>query len=345
MINRPTTSTLPEAARDGTIDLLRALLVLYVVGYLHLGGYIGNGETHVHWSTVAVTNVVLGSFTFLSGYVLGVWKGGVSAPELGRFYWRRLLRIYPLYLVALAGFVLLWLVDLNTALKAAAAVSMFWPQPPMTLWFITMIIVCYLLAPLMVAPSPRQGIVWAIALWLLMLLFNFGVHEIDPRMLTQFPAFAAGVASRRLGWRAAAGRRMGWLAPVFALTLAAAVATLPRPLVGAIVAIPSVIVGPLLLMAAADRWCPSWGHRREIVFLSHASLAMYLFHRIVYELLKRAWWPDSSPAQWAELLLLGLPLVIMSSAVIQRAYDWLLAAIPALGAAPPRSPAPGSSSR
>ncbi|MBK7565215.1 MAG: hypothetical protein IPI21_13575 [Propionivibrio sp.] len=86
-------------SRDGSADSLRAVLVVYIVGYLHLGGYVGSGAHHVHWSTVALTNVVLGTFTFLSGYMLGNWSGPVDIQGLARFYKRRFLRIYPLYVL------------------------------------------------------------------------------------------------------------------------------------------------------------------------------------------------------------------------------------------------------
>lgn len=310
--------------RSGAIDLLRGGLLAYVVAYLHLGGYIGDGQQHVHWSTVAVTNVVLGTFTFLSGYVLGEWKGGANMRDLLRFYGRRLVRVYPLYLLALAGFVLVWLVDARTAVRGALAISMFYPPPPMTLWFITMIIVCYVFAPALIIPSPRTGVVVAVLLWTAMLIFNFGVNEIDPRMLTQFPAFAAGVVCRRLGLREPARLPIGWLTAGFAAALAAAIFTLDRPLLGAITAVPSVIVGPLLLLAVADRHFADLGRHRLVVLLSYLSFSAYLFHRIVFEVVRRVVWPSSEVAQVAVLVGLGLPAVLIVALLVQSGYDRLL---------------------
>ncbi|CAN5396391.1 hypothetical protein BH11PSE9_BH11PSE9_01540 [soil metagenome] len=311
--------------RSGAIDLLRAGLLVYVVAYLHLGGYIGDGQQHVHWSTVAVTNVVLGTFTFLSGYVLGEWKGGMNMQALLGFYGRRLVRVYPLYLLALAGFVLVWLVDVHTAVRGAVVISMFYPPPPMTLWFITMIIVCYVFAPALIVPSPRAGLVVGVLLWVAMLGFHFGVNETDPRMLTQFPAFAAGVACRRLGLREPGRLPIGWLVAGFAAALVAAIFTLDRPLLGAIVAVPSVIVGPLLLLAVANRYFADVGRHRVVVLLSYLSFSAYLFHRIVFEVVKRAAWPSSQAGQVAVLVLIGLPAVLLVALLVQSGYDRLLA--------------------
>jgi len=314
----------PHPYRDGSVDLIRALLVLYVIAYLHLGGYVAGGERHVHWSTPALTNVVLGTFTFLSGYVLGRWKGRTGARGLGCFYQRRLLRIYPLYLLALAMFVVLWLTDYRTAIKAVFAVSMFWPQPPMTLWFVTMIIVCYLLAPALIIPTRRRSLFAALILWLSILLFTFAVHAVDPRMLTQFAAFAGGIACRRFDLRGLAQQRLLTLATFFALSMAPAIAALRWPLAGALAAIPSVVLGPLFLLVLTDRHFAALGRHRIIVFLSYISFAAYLFHRVVFELVKRLLWPTSNGAQLTVLLLVGLPAVIALSALVQTGYDKLL---------------------
>ena len=317
--------TLTPLPRDGAIDLLRALLIVYVIAYLHLGGYIADGRQHVHWATVAITNVVLGTFTFLSGYVLGIWKGPASGAALAHFYGRRLLRIYPLYLLALTGFVLLWLCDLQTAVKAVFSLSMFWPEPPMTLWFVTMIIVCYALAPALLIPSPRRSLLMAAGLWLAMLAFNFGVHEMDPRMLTQFAAFVAGISCRRFELRRVAGDHLSLLTAAFSAALIAAIATLHRPLLGALVAVPSVMLGPTLLLAVADRGFGELSRHRIIAFLSYVSFSAYLFHRIVFELVRRLAWPAQEWAQWLVLLVIGVPTVLMASALIQSGFDRLIA--------------------
>lgn len=339
------TSNLSQPSRDGAIDLLRALLVVYVIAYLHLGGYIADGQRHVHWATPAITNVVLGTFTFLSGYVLGTWKGKASAAKLANFYWRRLLRIYPLYLLALTGFVLLWLCDLQTAVKAAFAVSMLWPEPPMTLWFVTMIIVCYALAPALIIPSLRRSLLTAAGLWLAMLAFNFGAHEIDPRMLTQFAAFVAGISCRRLDLRRVVSNHLSLLTVAFSVALIAAIATLHHPLLGAIVAVPSVMLGPMLLLVVADRVPVELGQHRIMALLSYLSFSAYLFHRIVFEIVKRWAWPAHEWAQWAVLLVVGVPAVLVTSALIQSGYDRLIVTLAASPAFKRRNATPGSSSR
>ena len=75
---------------DPSIDLARACLMLYVVGYLHLGGYVGDGNTHVGWASAAITQCVLGSFTFISGYLPGRRPLRPRLADWLRFYRQRL---------------------------------------------------------------------------------------------------------------------------------------------------------------------------------------------------------------------------------------------------------------
>lgn len=320
----PTASSGPAVARDGSADLLRAVLVVYVVGYLHLGGYIGSGELHVHWSTVAVTNVVLGTFTFLSGYMLGVWVGPLDIRGLSRFYKRRFLRIYPLYLLALGAFVIVWLTDPLSALKAALGLSMFLPPAPMTLWYVAMIVVCYALAPLLVMPAVGRAVTYGVMAWGLMLAYGFVMVEMDHRILTQFAAFAGGVMCRRLGWRERWRHRPWPLASSFALSMLAAVMSLGYPMLGAVIAVPSVVLGPLLLMVLADRSRFAGEPGALVRSLAYVSFSAYLFHRVFFELLKRVVWPADLSLQLVVLVLLGLPLIWVGSAFIQWSYDRLL---------------------
>ena len=310
--------------RDPSIDLLRVCLLGYVVAYLHLGGYVGNGETHVAWWQPALTTVVLGAFVFLSGYLLGLWREDSSVSAVLSFYRNRLMRIYPLYLLALACYVALWITDWQTALKAALVLSMFWPEPPATLWFVTMMVVFYCLTPILVVPRATVSIaVWFVA-WLSMIVLHQLVQPVDPRVLTHFPAFVAGIACRRFGLRPKLQMHVPVLSLGTAAALALGVAALHSPDWSALAAIPSVLLGPALLLAVVDSWLTLLGRLRWVVWLSYVSFCAYLFHRVVFAILIRVHWPVDAGSQWALLLLVGLPSVLLLSYAVQRLYDHAL---------------------
>lgn len=313
---------LHTSARDPSVEAARALLMLYVVGYLHLGSYVGDGQSHTGWANLPITQLMLGCFTFISGYLLAAKPLQLRLPQVLAFYRRRFARIYPLFLSALVGFVLLWLTDWRTAVKSALGLSMFWPHPPMTLWYVVMLLVCYALAPLLLAGTSRTALATGLALLGLMAAWH-RVMPMDLRMATQFAAFASGVLVARTGLR-----RITW-SPLFigacaaALALQFLTARTPEP-VSAWTAAPAVCLCSLLMLRLLDALPDTWTHHPSIRFLSHASFCAYLFHRVVYAVLERLVSFNDAAMHWLWLLAVALPTVLLLSALIQTVYDQML---------------------
>ncbi|RZJ12908.1 MAG: acyltransferase [Rubrivivax sp.] len=308
--------------RDPAIEAARALLMLYVIGYLHLGSYVGDGETHVGWASVGITQLVLGSFTFISGYLLAAKPLRFDRAEVTRFYLRRFIRIYPLFLVALTGFVALGLTDWHTAARSALGLTMFWPWSPATLWYVVMLLVCYAVAPLLLAGTKRTALAASLTLLAFMAAWHQLVMRMDLRMATQFAAFASGVLVARMG------SRQLRVSPAIGSAAIAAIAlqffTTGDPVgESAWTAIPAVCLCPLLLLRWMDTWPAACTQNRVIHFLSHAGLCAYLFHRIAFTFLER-WAPQGELMHWLWLLAVSLPVILVASSLIQTAYDQLL---------------------
>lgn len=91
-------------------------------------------------------NLGVDIFLFLSG--IGLWFSWTKHPDMGRFYRRRLLRIYPAWLiVALIYFVpRLWHQPLLLAGEVLFNVR-FWTHDEGQFWFIPAILAMYLMAP------------------------------------------------------------------------------------------------------------------------------------------------------------------------------------------------------
>lgn len=313
--------TLAMASRDPAIDAARALLMLYVVSYLHLGGYVGDGQTHTGWASVAITQGVLGGFTFLSGYLLGLKPMTLDLASIGQYFRRRFMRVYPLFVLALLGFVLVGLTDGRTALRSLLGLSMFWGEPPMTLWYVVMLLVCYAFAPLLISGSAGRSLIVSLGVLLVLAAWHLVWRPIDLRMATQFAAFAAGIQVARRGWRRAAV--WPWLLPLSVAALALQLATTLDHRLMAWTAIPAVGLLPLLLLRGLDGLPQTWLARPAIAWLSNASFCAYLLHRLVYDRLERYIHPLNDAQHWAWLLGLGLPLTLLLAAWTQTAYDRL----------------------
>jgi peptidoglycan/LPS O-acetylase OafA/YrhL len=318
-------ATLPSSGdKSLPVELLRAGCALWIVGFWHLMNYTHGFPGANNAVTLRLTVIVLGLFAFVSGFLLARRPMRLRAPELGRFYARRLLRIYPLYLLALLAFWAVGMADRSTALKAALGISMVYGPAPLTLWFITMILEFYLVAPLLIALRGRPG------LFVLAALGLFGVAAVcgsaangDIRLAEYFPAFALGVYWARHGERASTRTALGACAAT-AAAWAWSLATGSDPQYS-LAGIPLVTCGGLAAFLLAGRLTlsPHGALARAASLVSYASFAMYLFHRVVYKGLHALYDPASPGLGLAWLLLVGVPLVVLVSLLVQRAWDAL----------------------
>lgn len=314
--------------RNHALDLLRVLCILYIVGYWHLIPYTDWLPGYANAITEAIKDIALGSFVYSSGMLLARRDLSLRPPALLDFYRRRVLRIYPLYLLALLVFLAQGLARPEVVVNAALLISMFAPPAPPTLWFITMIMVFYLLAPfLMVAArSPRRFLVVTLAVYAACLGYGFGLHALDSRLLLFFPAFALGIyVQRRESLPALLHARRHGLA---ALLLPAFVIGLPGAqgfdILTSVLRAPLAALGGVLCVVYAERLAGR-ARNRLVPALSYASFGVYLFHRPVFETAKGLYWPQDGRLQAAYLVAVALPASFALAYAIQRMYDAALA--------------------
>jgi peptidoglycan/LPS O-acetylase OafA/YrhL len=149
--------------------------------------------------TYRLTLVVLGLFVLVSGYLIGSKDVAPNKNDIIAFYRARILRIYPPFIAAIVLFYVLKISHGTALAKSAALVSLFFPPAPPTLWFVTMIAVYYIIAPLLINMSSNYSISQYALFCLIMITaayYIFG-NAIDIRCAMYLPAFAAGVLMAR----------------------------------------------------------------------------------------------------------------------------------------------------
>ena len=112
----------------------------------------------INLSYVGILGNVL--FFFISGYLIYYNNSTISSKhDILRFYKKRVLRIYPLYIIAVLFWVLIYTVILSSADYSIAEIVLsilglqmvagpVWiSTDPVILWFIGMILIFYLLYP------------------------------------------------------------------------------------------------------------------------------------------------------------------------------------------------------
>lgn len=308
--------------------MLRVLCIFYIVGYWHLMPYTTALPGYANWFTEALKYIALGTFVFCSGFLLGQQPVTLDPSGLRSFYRRRLLRIYPLYLLALILFGLAGLASLGQVIDGIFLISMFDPPAMPTLWFVTMIMAFYLLAPPLIrlADRPARMLLATALLMLALIVQHRLVQTIDLRILMYLPVFALGILYQRQAVLSDFLTDNPWpLRLLLLLMLPLSRIGNEWSVSGALTIVPLILVGATTLFVLSDR-IAGWLHGPTIVFLAYTSFGLYLFHRLVFQALIGIYFPEQGWVQALYLMAVGLPAGILLAYGVQRGYDGLTGA-------------------
>lgn len=309
--------------RDAAVDVLRAACILYIVGYWHLVPYTRAFPGYANVYTECIKDIALGTFVFCSGLLLAGRRIALTRPGLAAFYLRRVLRIYPLYVIALLLFGATGLAGDADIVDAILLLSMFNPPAPYTLWFISMIMTFYLFTPFLarLAEYPGYYLLGGIVLLAGGVLVHEHIHRLDMRIIQYLPCFLIGIACKRVAGldhllRSLTGLLLVLLVAAFLLYRLrygeGAPAVLGR--------IPAVLTGTLFLYQYTRRWSGRV-HSPLVLHLAYASFCIYLFHRLIFRVSIDLYFPDGGYERLAYLLAVVLPVTVVASYYVQRVYD------------------------
>ncbi len=313
--------------REIGIDILRGLSMVYLVGFWHLLEYTHAIPHYQNDITHRITWITLGIFFFISGYLIGAGKTTLSGRGLGSYYLKRFWRIYPLFLVALAWFTHLRISRPDVSFRAALGYSVFAGPAPPTLWFVAMIIVFYLVAPALLYVSrhrkPSEAFLLNIAVMLAMYWYLMATHRLELRMLVYFSVFFLGVYAGANPWLFAWRKTITALAVLsFLVSYFSHVRSLPMRVVTIVPMIALCSLFVVMLVRNVD--LVPGRLRTGVLALSCASYCMYLFHRPIYILANRWYFPSTPWLQVVYLVGVCFPVVILFSYVVQKWYDFVV---------------------
>lgn len=323
-VNRIYNMNTSEIKRNIGLDLLRACCILYIVGFWHLLNYTKAVPHYMNFTTLRTTNIVLGIFVLLSGYFLGQPKNKIDRGNIYAFYKKRVVRIYPLYSVALLLFVYFGLADIKTGLKGAFLLSMFAMPAPPTLWFITMLMVFYLLGPLTISYCRKEKPTLKVILYLTTLLtgllaYAYLTQVMDVRIIIYLPCFVTGVYLANNP----SGLNKYLLFILFTLSILITTVKINHAPTYWLLKTPMILCGAYICFQISQKVnISSTIFSRIIKFLSYSSFCMFLFHRPIYITFKELYFPATHLYQLTYLVGICLPSIIILSYVIQKTYDF-----------------------
>ena len=300
-------------------DGLRALAVLTVM-IDHFSADVPNFPLP-DWIHLGATGVRL--FLVLSGYFITaslrrardrIDAGAFSASKsIGAFYWRRLLRIAPAYLVFVAIALLLnlgtirqnWPWVFTGTVNWLIAWTSQWPLAISHLWSICVQEQFYLLWPLLILLLPRKWMLPAIiSVAVAGIAFRIGCVIFSVPMIARWvlpfgslDSLAAGAA---LGWCGGRLRpsRAGWLIALICLSMLAVAASLRNgdPMQMKSILVEPLEAGALVILVARtasgfDGYIGSLLGNGGLVFAGRMSYGLYIYHILVAMVFNR-WLPS-----------------------------------------------------
>jgi peptidoglycan/LPS O-acetylase OafA/YrhL len=304
------------------LDFLRGFAILYIVGVHHLDDYAGN----IYHSQLELitTKAFLGMFVFISGYLLSMNNPINNRDDVLNFTFKRFLRIYPLYALALLLFMFCSLMSFESMLLHMAFLNVLVNKSGMTLWFVTIICIFYLFYPILVY---RYSLLKTTAVFLVFCLIvvplnrMFGLFDI--RLPIYFPLFLLGVESHKHDLI----EKYLHISQVLSLLLICMPACFLFPSLfykinenNAFILILFMISTLPILLFLGEIFC---NLLKESVYqkLAYASFCMYLFHRVIFRVMLNYYSPDTNFAKVVYLTGIGMPLIFMTSFYFQRYYD------------------------
>jgi len=298
------------------IDLLRVIAILYIVAIHHLDDYAGD-IYYIRYNLI--TYIVLGLFMFISGYLLARNTPINGWYDVKAFLQRRFLRIYPLYVLALFLFMACSLISPRDVLLHIPLLNILLDNSVLTLWFVSVLCVFYLLYPLIAYRyNLTTTVIIGFWIWIIVILLHAKFGLFDERLARYLPLFLMGIvfAKHRLEetvhWSAIAG--------VAIMLVGATLAYIWIPVFNDICLILLMMAAIPLLLAIGKRLSVVVP-KRLCLSVSYTSFCMYLLHRVVFDIAVRIYDPSNDILMVTYLTLTAVPVVYFISFCLQRGYD------------------------
>lgn len=322
--------------REYRFDVVRVVCMTYIIAYFHLYGYVyPQGQTPV---SVAMAHACLGLFTFVSGYLLGKKYsfGKHGNCDVGSFFTKRILRVVPLFVISSIA---LYIINFNSAgatWNGLLCISPFVDPKPLTLYYIPIILWCYLITPLI----SRHGVSWrlisCLTLFVFLLVACFLFPSIDNRFVFDVFFYFVGIISAScFDWKinTSYGKTIKTIILLLFLVLIVVSShfsllngTIGQMAVGAVGVFVILFICNDASLFLFERHSIQGNKAKVYVckiinVVSYASMACYLFHRLFYWLVEILWNPSDVFAKWLYMAVMVYPVIVALSYVIQSSYD------------------------
>lgn len=174
--------------RINSFDCIRAICMLWIVGFWHMAGYIG-WEVSNNRFFLNFTYGCLATFFFISGelssrHTIKNFKDGILYLK------KRWVAIYPLYLVSVITLTIFgWFQTKCQFCIALLGMTALFPPQPMTIWFVSDLFIFYFITSFIMPLSRQRRKITLFVLYFVLLIEKIKVGWFDERLVLYFPAY------------------------------------------------------------------------------------------------------------------------------------------------------------
>ncbi len=304
-------------------DILRIITICYIIMVRHIDDYAS--EMYQCQLVLDLTHISLGILVYISGYLLAIMGDTFSSiSDIKSFLVKRALRIYPLYALALLVFYMLSIINHHQLLSGLLLYNLFTGEHILTLWYISMIMIYYILF-IVINYKSNSLRLWVLAAFIFFLLGieKITVNKFDGTLILYFPSFICGIVSARYSkYIQLTVKKCIFMLIIFLIVIYFRGLTPSK--MGFMIVNIMIISFALPCIFLVSKIKISATMTKFIVNLSYASFCMYLIHRIVFEMALIVYKPRTDGITLLYLYLVAIPIIVILSFYIQKSYDKLV---------------------
>ena len=306
--------------------------MFYIVGIFHLSQYLGSEyylNNNVYGNSIMWS--CLGTFSLISGYLIGRKYNCETWEDVLFFYKKRVARFYPLFFLSA---VLLYTIGFNNlwqTINSLLGLAPFLKPRPLTLWYISMIMVFYFISPVVLNVERVKR---SLALFIGFAVLSHFI-AIDFRFIFNLFFYLTGLCTSSLSTKeffnnkkrvnGGGGR---FLTTICLIAIYAIMFFLLRE---------NNDIGPYrMLTNTMGVFClvlfvymqkSLLKYEKLITFLAYTSMSCYLFHRFVYWVVLSIFKPQETLLLAIFMFLVAVPVCFAFSYCIQKMYDRFISKI------------------
>lgn len=306
-------------------DLARVIAIFVIIGIYHNLGY--TGRFHADPAVRVLVYSSLGVFTFISAFLLASKYDFLEPGEVVSFYKKRVLRIWPLFVISSLMLALMGFNAWLPTIKGIVGISPFWAPHPTTMWYVAMLISLYLITPFVVRGSVRQQCLKAFCIMTAIGLLQICLGTVVPRTFNYYTVYLVGLLLGKNFFvpTLAFLRSKKAIVIIFVwIVLVVAVFLTKNDYLKSFSSVIGIISILSLSLLVSDNLHSYRLFTQSVSILSYASFCAYLFHREIIWVLFMLYKPNGFMPLFFEVLIIGVPLSFFCAYYIQKNYDMLV---------------------